>query len=73
MPPEVTVATRMDPRRLTYEPSTDFPTLEDEGRPCPHARRWALVALAAGVGLALGLLLGWWLGHEGPLAIARLG
>lgn len=67
------MVTRTEPRRPSdaYEPSTDFPTIEDEA-PCPHVRRWALVALAAGVGLAFGLLVGWWLGHRGALAIARL-
>jgi H+/Cl- antiporter ClcA len=67
------MVTTTDPRHLlgAYEPSTDFPTLEDEA-PCPGGRRWGLVALAAAVGLALGLLVGWWLGREGALAIAGL-
>lgn len=67
------MGTITDPRRRlgSLEPSTDFPTIEDEV-PCPRMRRWGLVALAAGIGLAFGLLVGWWLGREGVLAIAGL-
>jgi hypothetical protein len=70
---EVAMATMTDPRRLlgAYEPSTDFPTVEDEA-PCPRPMRWGLLALAAAVGLALGLLVGWWLGREGVLGVGWL-
>lgn len=45
-----------------YEPSTDFPTLEDEV-PCPRARRWLLALVWAGVGLVLGLAVGLLIGR----------
>lgn len=50
-----------------FEPSTDFPTLEDEA-PCRGERRWKLLAAVAVAAFALGLLLGWWLGRGGLLA-----
>lgn len=55
----------------TFEPSTDFPTLEDEA-PCRGERRWLLLAAVAVAALALGLLLGWWLGRGGPPGTAAL-
>lgn len=46
-----------------FEPSTDFPTVEDEVV-CPHRRPWALVAIAAIAALVVGLLGGFALGRS---------
>lgn len=58
--------TRLDDRTVrgwaTFEPSTDFPTLEDE-TPCRGERQPLLLAAVAVAALALGLLVGWWLGR----------
>ncbi len=47
---------------LAFEPSTDFPTLEDEV-PCLRGRGWAFALVAAGAALLVGLGLGVWLGR----------
>lgn len=44
------------------EPSTDFPTLEDES-PCEHAFPTRLVTLIAGSALIMGLAAGFALGR----------
>lgn len=58
--------TRLDDRAVwagaAFEPSTDFPTVEDEA-PCRGGRRLRMVAAVAVLALAVGLLVGLWIGR----------